>query len=158
MAWSYIFSVEIQIVLFSLNFSDAIVPLLLVLFFTTDIKFLMLLMFVVVVWFCCSSQLAFLILAYPINLMHHILLHWKILEILGFSICSSFGRQLCQNCGWAGSEPYVQSHITEPPCFTIFSKDTSADQRSFLWQNLSISSKKFKSCGALSFLVSQKSI
>ena len=35
---------------------------------------------------------------------------------LGFSICSSFGRQLCQNCGWAGSEPYVPSHITEPPC------------------------------------------
>ena len=35
---------------------------------------------------------------------------------LGFSICFSFGRQLCQNCGWAGSEPYVPSHITEPPC------------------------------------------
>ena len=36
--------------------------------------------------------------------------------IVGFSICSSFGRQLCQNCGWAGSEPYVPSHISEPPC------------------------------------------
>ena len=41
---------------------------------------------------------------------------WKILEFLCFSICSSFGIQLCQNCGWAGSEPYVRSHITEPPC------------------------------------------
>ena len=35
---------------------------------------------------------------------------------LGFSICSSFGRQLCHNCGWAGSEPYVRLHITDPPC------------------------------------------
>ena len=35
---------------------------------------------------------------------------------MGFSICSSFGRQLCQNSGWAGSEPYVPLHITEPPC------------------------------------------
>ena len=40
----------------------------------------------------------------------------KYLNFLCFSICSSFGRQLCQNCGWAGSELYVQSHFTEPPC------------------------------------------
>ena len=45
----------------------------------------------------------------------------KIIEILGFSICSSFGRQLCQNCGWAGSELYVQLHITEPPCLILYS-------------------------------------
>ena len=32
------------------------------------------------------------------------------------SIYSTFGRQLCQNCGWAGSELYVRSHITEHPC------------------------------------------
>ena len=37
--------------------------------------------------------------------------------IFGFSICSLFGRQLCQNCEWAGLEPYVPSHIAEPPCF-----------------------------------------
>ena len=115
--------------------------LLLNLVFKRDINFLMQLMFVVVVvWFCCSSWLAFLILTYYRNLMHQFLLHWVICfggyllvhteffekdlgffgirkkKILGFSICSSFGRQLCQNCGWAGSEPYVPSHITEPPC------------------------------------------
>ena len=39
---------------------------------------------------------------------------------MGFSICSSFARQLCQNCGWAGSELYVPSHITEPPCLFFF--------------------------------------
>ena len=89
---------------------------------------------VVVVWFCRSSSLDFLISAYLINLMHHFLLHWvtcfrgylfvhtpvffeKYLNFLCFSICSSFGRQLCQKCGWSGSEPYVQSHITEPLCF-----------------------------------------
>ena len=33
-----------------------------------------------------------------------------------FSISSSFGSQLSQECGWAGSEPYVRTHITEPPC------------------------------------------
>ena len=49
--------------------------------------------------------------------VHTPIFFWKILEFLGFSNCSSFGRQLCQNCGWAGSEPYVRSHITEPPCF-----------------------------------------
>ena len=93
-------------------------------------------MFVVVVWFCRSSSLAFLISAYLINLMHRFLLHWVICFggylfvhtpvsfflkntwfFLCFPICSPFGRQLCQNCGWAGSEPYVQSHITEPPCW-----------------------------------------
>ena len=98
-------------------------------------------MFVVVlVWFCCSSWLAFLILTYYSNLMHQFLLHWVICcggylivhteffekdldffgirkkYFLGFSICLSFGRQLCQNCGWAGSEPYVPSHITERSC------------------------------------------
>ena len=93
-------------------------------------------MFVVVVWFCSSSSLAFLISAYLINLMHLFSLHWvfgleaifllihqfffeKYLNFLCFSICSSFGRQLCQNCGWAGSEPYVRLHITEPPCINL---------------------------------------
>ena len=99
---------------------------------------------VVVVWFCCSSWLAFLILTYYSNLMHQFLLHWVIcfggylivhteffekdLDFFGirkkfflcFSICSSFGRQLCQNCAWAGSEPYVPSHITEPPCLLYY--------------------------------------
>ena len=101
---------------------------------------------VVVVWFCCSSWLAFLILTYYSNLVHQFLLHWVICfggylivhteffekdldffgirkkYFLGFSICSSFGRQLCQNGGWAGSEPYLPSHITEPPCFVNISK------------------------------------
>ena len=99
---------------------------------------------VVVVWFCCSSWLAFLTLACHNNLMLQFLLHWvicfggylivhsqffwKILGlfwvfwgsqkiIFGFSICSSFSRQLCQNCGWAGSELYVPSHIAELPCW-----------------------------------------
>ena len=114
--------------------------------FKTDKKFLMYLMFVVVVvvWFCCSSWLAFLILAYHSNLMlqfystelfpleailsfiHNFFekylgffwVFWDAQKIIfGFSICSSFGWQLCQNCGWVGSEPYVSSHIAEPPCF-----------------------------------------
>ena len=46
---------------------------------------------------------------------------------MGFSICSSFGRQLCQNCGWEGSELYVPSHITEPPCSIL----NSVFKRSF---------------------------
>ena len=81
---------------------------------------------------CCLILLFVLILAYLINLMHHfystelfaleaifsfIQFFWKILYFLVFSICSSFGRQLCQNCGWAGLEPYVRSHITESTCF-----------------------------------------
>ena len=33
-------------------------------------------------------------------------------------LCSSFGGQSCQKCGWAGSELYVRSHITESPCFS----------------------------------------
>ena len=60
----------------------------------------------------------------------HTQFFWKILGLFwvfsdsqktffGFSICSSFGRQLCQNCGWAGSEPYVPLHIAEPPCFFL---------------------------------------
>ena len=75
-------------------------------------------MFVVVVWFCRPSSLAFLISANLINLMHHFLLHWvicfggylfvhttvflKYLNFLCFLLCSSFGRKLCQNCGWGG--------------------------------------------------------
>ena len=34
-----------------------------------------------------------------------------------FSISSSFGSQLSQECVRAGSEPYVRTHITEPPCW-----------------------------------------
>ena len=74
-------------------------------------------------------------MAYVINLVHHFFYstEWlaleaifsfihqfffeKYLNFLCFSICSSFGRQLCQNCGSAGSEPYVRSHITESSCF-----------------------------------------
>ena len=33
-----------------------------------------------------------------------------------FSIFSSFGRQLSENSGYAGSEHQVQTHLTEPPC------------------------------------------
>ena len=75
-----------------------------------------------------------LIMADLINLMRHFLLYWfnwvrgdlfvhapffseKYLNFRGFSICSSYGRQLCQKCGWALSEHYVRTHITEPPCF-----------------------------------------
>ena len=45
---------------------------------------------------------------------------WKILEFLGFSICSSFCRHLCQNCGWAGSEVYVRLHINEHACYIYY--------------------------------------
>ena len=35
----------------------------------------------------------------------------------GVAICFSFGRQLCQKFGGAGSEIYVRTHINESPCF-----------------------------------------
>ena len=61
--------------------------------------------------------------------------------IFGFSICSSFGRQLCQNCGWAGSELYVRSHITEPPCqFKLQNRKTKQANMS------SINSLKTQEC------------
>ena len=88
---------------------------------------------VVVVWFCPSSSLAFLISALLVKFnasfltplsfyfggylfVHTPVFFEKYLTFLCSSIYSSFGRQLCQNCGWAVSEPYVQSHITGPPC------------------------------------------
>ena len=37
-----------------------------------------------------------------------------------FSICSSFGRQLNQKWGRAGSEHYLRTHIIEPPCFCTY--------------------------------------
>ena len=37
------------------------------------------------------------------------------LNFLKFSSSSSFGRQLSQKCGIAGSENYERTHITEPP-------------------------------------------
>ena len=44
----------------------------------------------------------------------------------GFSIYSSIGRHLSQKCGWAGSELYVRTHLTEPPCcvFLFWVSDT----------------------------------
>ena len=57
----------------------------------------------------------------------------KYLNFLCFSICSSFVRQSFQNCRWAGSEPYVQSHISEPPCW--FHKK---DHIWFLWSHTRI--------------------
>ena len=37
-----------------------------------------------------------------------------------FSISSSFGSQLTQECRWALLEHYVRTHIIEPPCSTSF--------------------------------------
>ena len=43
-------------------------------------------------------------------------------------ISSSFGSQLSQEFGRAVSEPYVRTHITEPPCLTyIFAFLTKAE-------------------------------
>ena len=90
--------------------------------------------------FCCHLTLLFVltnslnngIMVGLINLMPHFLLHSvvlleatflflnqlfeKYLNFQRFFICSSFGRQVCQNFGWAGLEPYVRSHITKPAC------------------------------------------
>ena len=153
--WITIFSGELQVILFIFSFIwryfDVVIK-----FFFKRTNFLMELMFVVVVWFCRSSSLAFLISAYLINLMHHFLLHWiicfggylfvhtpvfffeKYLNFLCFSICSSFGRQLCQNCGWAGSEPYVRSHITEPPGYFQLCTGIREYEKHFLWKLKSI--------------------
>ena len=69
----------------------------------------------------------------------------KYLNFLCFSICSSFGRQLCQNCGWAGSEPYVRSHITEPPCsfLKLFSELFFAASAQVLVNVLKLSSTEY---------------
>ena len=73
---------------------------------------------VIVVWLCSSSWLAFLTMANLINLMQNLFLsplsylRWrqsfssctfffKKMNFCGFSICTSFGRHLCQKCGWA---------------------------------------------------------
>ena len=94
------------------------------------------------VWFCCLSFLVFLIMANlhgaltrrfskfhwspligieffiptPV-IFEKILEHSKILKIVKFSIPSSSVRQLRQKCGWAGSDHYMRTGITEPPCF-----------------------------------------
>ena len=89
-------------------------------------------MFVVFVdCFCCSSWLAFLIMADLINVMRHFCstelfafeaifcsqtFFLKNIWIFGVFYLFLFGRHLCQKCGWAGSELDVRTHITEPPC------------------------------------------
>ena len=146
MDWSHTFSVDLSIMLFSSGFIWRSVDFVIrFCFFKTDIKFFVLLMFVavvvvVVVWFCCSFWFAFLISAYHRNLMHQSSLHWvicfggylivhthlffwKILGIFLFFYLFGYllGRQLCRNCGWAGSEPHVPWHITESPC-SVFTR------------------------------------
>ena len=44
-------------------------------------------------------------------------------HLFQFSL-SSFGSQLCQGFGRAGSEHFVRTHITEPPCSLLDSKYT----------------------------------
>ena len=68
-------------------------------------------------------------------------------------LCSSFGRQSSQNCGWAGSEPYVPLHITESPYF-FFSfwysgrsnilSFVSTDSKSALVQSWMLSTQIFR--------------
>ena len=65
-----------------------------------------------------SASLLHWVICFGGYLFVHTLSFW-ILDFLGFSLCSSFGRRLCRNCGWAGWEPYVRSHTTEPPCYTL---------------------------------------
>ena len=80
-------------------------------------------------WFCCSSWLTLLIMPDLINLMRQFFftslgyLSWrrsfsytffflKNTWILEFSVCSLFGRRLCQKFEWA--ELYLRTDITEP--------------------------------------------
>ena len=86
---------------------------------------------VVVVWFCCSSWLAFLMMAGLINLMRHFLFHWvvcfggdlfvhtaiffeKILDFIFGGFLSV--PHLVDNYAKNLNELYVQSYITELPC------------------------------------------
>ena len=131
MNWSHIISVKVQVVRFSFSFSGRYL-LSVIKFFLNGHKVLD----VINVCCCCclilSSRLAFLVMADLVNLIRHFLLHWSIcvagnifvhtpifwkkyLYILG-GLCSSFGGHLGQKCEWAGSEFYVQSHITEASC------------------------------------------
>ena len=45
--------------------------------------------------------------------------YWTTCMFLKFLIFLSFGSQLSRESGWAGSEPYVRTHITESPCFYL---------------------------------------
>ena len=45
-----------------------------------------------------------------------------------WKIFFSFGRQLSQMGDWAGSEHFVQKHITEPPCFQLTLVALSCEQ------------------------------
>ena len=73
----YLFSSEVQVILFSFSFIwlsfDFVIKIFLMDKFLDIINVV-----VVVVWFCCSSWLAFLIMANLINLIRHFLLHWVI--------------------------------------------------------------------------------
>ena len=57
-------------------------------------------------------------LAYSVALLYSIgcLLNDMYVFESFFFISSSFGSQLNQEFGWAGSEHGVRTHITEPPC------------------------------------------
>ena len=80
---------------------------------------------VIVVWFCCSSWMVFLMMNDPISKTAFFtpLSYFSCRRsfcsytFLFEKYCCSFGRHLCQKWGWAWSELYVRTHITEPPCY-----------------------------------------
>ena len=60
---------------------------------------------------------------------------WKL------SISSSFGSQLSQGCGWAGSEHYVGTQISEPACFSWILVLSLSSSRTFqAQQNICVKS------------------
>ena len=68
------------------------------------------LIFIIV--FSCSSTINNFYWPSFVNLLYFIecLLNDVLLKVFYLLI-------ICQECEWAGSEHYVQTHITEPPCF-----------------------------------------
>ena len=67
---------------------------------------------------CLIFVIVFRVVLISTRFICHLGFHLSFMEwyvcFRNFSISSSFGFQLSQECGWAGLEPYERTHITEP--------------------------------------------
>ena len=125
------FASEVKVSLFIFSFSDAILTLLII-FFKLKILdlnnvccFCLILLFVLTclpnngwsrqsraTFFTLLSHLFWRRLFCSYIVFENYLKNWN-------TIGCSFGGHLCQKFGWAGSELYVRTHITAPPCYSF---------------------------------------
>ena len=78
--------------------------------FSSELRFIFYTRFCFVIFFLC---LLLLLLRDFIEFMRFLNIFTSLLRLF---ISSSIGNQLSQECWWAGSEHYLRTHITEPPC------------------------------------------